>query len=141
MAQGPPSSTSASLPVSPSATCWALVGLTRPDGLALGATTGRPTASSSRLATGWAGTRSAMVSRPAQARSETGQSGRRFSTMVSGPGQKAAASFSASGVNNASSRARATSGRWEISGLKLGLPLAAKMAATARPSVASPPSP
>ena len=41
-------------------------------------------------ATGWLGTRTAMVSRPAVASSATGQSARLGSTSVSGPGQNAA---------------------------------------------------
>ena len=52
-------------------------------------------AASRARATGCAGTRTATLSRPASARSATPQSGRFGSTSVSGPGQNAAASFSA----------------------------------------------
>ena len=48
-------------------------------------------------ATGWAGTRIATVSRPAVARSATGQSLALGSTSVSGPGQNASASRAACG--------------------------------------------
>ena len=48
-----------------------------------------------------AGTRTAMLSSPAVASSATGQPARFFSTSVSGPGQNAAASFSAAASNTA----------------------------------------
>ncbi len=75
----------------PWATWAAVVGLTAPEGLADGAAMGPPNASSRSWATGSAGTRSATVSSPAQARSETGESAARASTSVSGPGQNASA--------------------------------------------------
>ena len=68
--------------------CAAVVGLTRPERLADGAATGRPTARSSVCATGCAGARTATVSSPALASSDTPPSVRRGSTRVSGPGQK-----------------------------------------------------
>ena len=52
-------------------------------------------------ATGCAGTRTATLSRPASARSATVQSGCFGSTSVSGPGQNAAASFSAAALKRA----------------------------------------
>ena len=60
-----------------------------------------PKVLSKARATGCAGTRTATVSRPARARSATPQSGCFASTNVSGPGQNAAASFSAAGRENA----------------------------------------
>ena len=66
--------------------------------MADGATTGLPNARRMLRATGWSGTRTAIVSSPAVASSATGQSGRLGSTSVSGPGQNAAASRSAAGV-------------------------------------------
>ena len=56
-------------------TCCAVVGDTWPERFADGATSGRPTAARMSRATGWLGTRTAMVSRPAVASSATGQSG------------------------------------------------------------------
>src|ERR1700693_586861 len=66
-----------------------------------------------------------MVSSPAVASSDTGQSLRCGSTRVSGPGQNAAASRSAAGSKRASRRASARSATWEISGLNFGRALAA----------------
>ena len=65
----------------------AAVGLTRPERLAEGAAIGRPAARSSACATGWAGARSARVSSPALASSETPLASRRRSTRLNGPGQ------------------------------------------------------
>jgi len=142
--QGPPSSTSAigpgSLPKE-SSTCSAAVGLSLPDRLALGAASGRSVARSSRRATGCAGTRMARLSSPALASSDTGQLSRRGRTRVSGPGQNRAASRSARASSLTSDDATAASGRCTISGLKLGRPFTAKIAATARSFVASAPSP
>ena len=59
------------------ATCGAVVGLTRPERLAEGAAIGRPAARSSACATGCAGARTASVSRPALASSDTPLSSRR----------------------------------------------------------------
>ena len=79
-------------------TCAALVGETWPERLADGATTGPPNAASSARATGCAGTRTATLSSPASARSATRNPAAFGSTSVSGPGQNAAASRSAVGV-------------------------------------------
>jgi len=54
-------------------TCAAVVGETWPDWLAEGATTGLPKVFNRSRATGCAGTRSAMLSSPAVASSDTGQ--------------------------------------------------------------------
>ncbi len=70
-AQGPPSSaTAAAAPVSATASAK-VVGLGRPERLADGATIGRPNAAITACATGCAGARTATVSRPARARSQT----------------------------------------------------------------------
>ena len=95
---GPPSTMRSMRPRRSASTCCAVVGETWPERLAEGATIGRPNAASISRATGWLGTRTAMVSRPAVASSATGQSARFGNTSVSGPGQNAAASRSAVGV-------------------------------------------
>jgi hypothetical protein len=81
------------------ATSAADVGLMRPDRVAEGAASGRPIAAISVLATGWDGTLSAMLSKPARARSETPESGRKGTMSVMGPGQNASASRRASALN------------------------------------------
>ena len=117
----PPSSTMSMRPSRSAMTCCAVVGETWPERLADGATIGLPNAASSARATGWSGTRTAIVSRPAVARSATGQPGACGSTSVSGPGHSAA-SRSAAASNRASLRAPARSATCEISGLKRGRP-------------------
>ena len=94
-AQAPPSSTSSSSP-NASATCCAVVGLTLPKWLALGAATPHTGGSSRWLAactawaTGWAGQRRPTLScPPVEARAAAGRRGR---ISVSGPGQKASMS-------------------------------------------------
>ena len=111
------------------------------DRLALGAAIGRSTARSRACAMAWLGTRTAMVSSPAVARSATGQSGCLASTRDSAPGQNANASRRPRSGRRPSFSAAPTSGTCTISGLNRGRSLAAKMAATARPLVASAPSP
>ena len=59
----------------------AVVGLILPEGLALGATTGLPAALRRSSAMGCEGTRIAIDPSPELARSETGQSGRRGTTV------------------------------------------------------------
>jgi hypothetical protein len=71
-----------------------------------------------------AGARTATVSRPARARSQTAAASATGRTKVRGPGQKAAARRSPRSSNRAIRRAAATSATWAISGLKLGRPLA-----------------
>ena len=67
-----------------------------------------------------------MLDNPAEQSRETGQSGRRSTTMVKGPGQMAVASFSASFENTPRRNAASTSATWEISGLNCGRCLAAQ---------------
>src|SRR5690242_8324863 len=81
----------------PGGTWAAVVGLMRPDGLALGATIGRSTAFNRACAIGCEGTRKARLGRPAEASIETAQSLARGTTMVSGPGQNASARCRAEG--------------------------------------------
>ena len=88
---GPPSTIRSIRPARSLCTCAAVVGETWPDKFADGATTGRPNARRMSRARGCAGTRIAIVSRPAVARSATAQSVVFGSTSVSGPGQKASA--------------------------------------------------
>ena len=146
--QGPPSSTSRSSPSS-SCTCWAVVGLTRPKRLALGAATPQtgglpasspsPTAaqaSSRAWATGCEGQRSPTLSCPPVAAVAT--PGRRGRMSVSGPGQKASTSFCAkSGTWLAKCAMPSALATCTISGWSLGRPLAAKICATAASLLAS----
>ena len=90
----PPSRTRGILPPSSCMTEAASVGEIRPKRLALGAARGSPTMARSCCATGWAGYRSATVSRPAV--TSSGTFGPRWSTIVRGPGQKAEARRKAS---------------------------------------------
>ena len=82
-----------------------------------------------------------MVSSPAVARSATAQSCCLAITSDSAPGQKAAASWRPRRVSRPSSAAASTSRTCTISGLNCGRRLASKIAATARPLVASAPKP
>ncbi len=75
--------------------------------------------------------RSATVGRPAVTAATTGLPGRAGRTIVSGPGQYAAASASARSSSSARVRAAASEATCTISGLKSGRPLARKIAATA----------
>ena len=102
---GPPSRTRSTSSPRSARTCSAVVGLTWPKRLAEGAAMPPPNASSTASVNGWAGTRRAMVSRPPATVGST--SGRRCSTMVSGPGQHAAARASAAGGTAVAQRARA----------------------------------
>lgn len=70
-----------------------------------------------------------------------GEAARRGSTRVNGPGQKRSINRSARSSSRARRRACAASSTWTIKGLKLGRPLAAKIAATARSLPASAPRP
>ena len=90
---GPPSSAAAAA-AAPVSSCASArqVGLGRPERLAEGAATGLPNACSKARATGWAGTRTATLSSPPRARSQTPPSARARPTRVSGPGQKRSAS-------------------------------------------------
>ena len=122
--QGPPSRTRSTASPRSAATWAAVVGLTRPEGLALGAARGSSTASSSARATGWAGMRTATLSRPAVATRDKGAPSARGRTRVSGPGQNAAATRSARSSKRAMARAPARSATWTIRGLCAGRPLA-----------------
>ena len=140
-AQGPPSRTMSTAEPSDRFTWAAVVGLMRPDRLALGAAIGRSTSFSSASAMSCWGTRKAMLSNPAEANNDTGQSLRRSTTSVSGPGQNTRAKVSAAFGNIPSARAASRSATWEISGLNWGRDFAANIFATAASLVASPPSP
>ena len=145
---GPPSSTNSASPSS-SCTCWAVVGLTRPKRLALGAATphtgaspgtaaslGAAQATSSACATGWAGQRRPTLSCPPVAAVATPL--RRGRMRVSGPGQNASTSFCANaGTSLAKWAMPAASATCTISGWSLGRPLAAKICATAASLLAS----
>ena len=137
---GPPSRMSSTRSPSDACTCWALVGLTWVNRLALGAAMGTPAARSRANATGWAGIRTATASSPAVATS--GTCAALGSTRVSGPGQKAAARRSAAGGQcRVSARAAATSGTWAMTGFHAGRPLAVYTATTASGSSALAPKP
>ena len=87
---GPPSTISSMRPRRSASTCAAVVGETWPERLADGATTGPPNAARMARATGWSGTRTPMVSRPAVASCGDRTIRDAFgSTSVSGPGQNA----------------------------------------------------
>ena len=141
--QAPASSTGTASPNSCS-TCCAVVGLTLPKRLALGAASpGTPRCSRARntaCAAGCAGLRRPIVGcRPAAALATPS---RRGTITVSGPGQKArinAAAWSGNCCRNPActkGSAAAVSATCTISGCPAGRPLAAKMAATARSSSA-----
>ena len=124
MAQGPPSRADGrAAPVSSTASAK-VVGLGRPERLAEGATSGPPNAASTACASGWAGARTATVSSPARARSQTAAASRTGSTRVSGPGQNARRQTLGAVVEAAMRAAPPTSATWAIRGLKLGRPLA-----------------
>jgi hypothetical protein len=93
--------------------------------LADGATTGLPKAARISRATLWDGTRRAIVSSPAVAKSATVQPAALGRTSVSGPGQNAFASRAAFASKRARRFAAATSVTWAMSGLNAGRPLAA----------------
>ena len=93
---GPPSTISEILPPRSASTASAVVEVMRPDELALGAASGRPKRAMSS-APKPCGMRSAIVSRPAVTSGWMPERLASGSTSVSGPGQKASASFSDSG--------------------------------------------
>ena len=141
MGQGPPSRIMSTTAPRSATTSRAVVGLSRPDRLAEGATIGRPARRNRSSARGWFGIRRPTLANPAQARSQTDPVRARGSTRVSGPGQNRMASRSASGVKAASLRAWSRVATWAMSGLNIGRPLAAKIPATASGAVASAPRP
>ena len=101
------------------------VGLIDPLALAEGAAKGRPQALSNACIAGCAGTRRAMVCKPAVTRLAIAASARWGTTRVKGPGQYFKASSRAWSLNCPTRSALAKSGRCTISGLKAGRPLAA----------------
>ena len=139
--EGPSSRIQSTRPCRSAATCSARVGLTRPDRFADGATSGSPTASISARAILWEGARRATVSSPARASRLIRQDAETWATIVSGPGQNAAASRAARGSRSASRAADAASAKCAINGLNDGRPLAAKIAAAAESEVAKAASP
>ena len=122
-------------------TSRAVVGLGRPERLALGAAMGRPAASMSARATGCAGMRTATVASPAVTRRGTFSLFGKIS--VSGPGQKASikARACAPGPPAISGASSAAAAMWTMSGLSPGRPLAAKIFSTAEASSAFAPKP
>src|SRR5665213_252739 len=91
--QGPPSKIIFTLFPNDFRTCSAVVGLTCPKGLALGAAMGRPDSRISSNAMGWLGTRIATLGKEEVTMSGTrGDLGR---TIVRGPGQNLSMSFKA----------------------------------------------
>ena len=130
MPQLPPSRIAATLPCISSQTSWALVGLGLPLILAEGAATGQPQALINCCANLLLGKRTATVGKPALTASGTISD--LLITKVKGPGQKAcinALAFSFKPVVKGSTSL--TSAMCKIKGLSLGLPLAAKIFATA----------
>ena len=124
-----------------SKTSAAVVGLGRPERLALGAAMGTPAVSISALATGCEGMRTATVASPAVTRDGT------FSLLgkisVRGPGQKASIKARACGPGSPAMSGASPSGlqMCTISGLSPGRPLAANIFSTAAASSAFAPSP
>ena len=86
--QGPSSRIIAILSPRSASTCVAIVGLMRPDKLADGAAIGRSASDNRALTFSGAGTRSAIVSRPAVTKREIEDGARNGTTTVMGPGQK-----------------------------------------------------
>eukprot|EP00962_Isochrysis_galbana_P052692 scaffold24174_cov127-Isochrysis_galbana.AAC.6 len=125
-------------------TCSGLVGETWPKRLALGAATGIPAAAMSCRARAWEGHRTPTAPVPAESR--VGKSAAMGATIVSGPGQKSAASArkrsSASGDGIASSGSASTAvATWTMSGSVLGRPFTSKMRPSAVAFRASAPRP
>jgi len=122
--QGPSSRIIAILSPRSASTCVANVGLMRPDKLADGAAMGQPTSESRALTFSGAGTRSAIVSRPAVTKREIADGARNGTTTVSGPGQNCFASCSAVSEKAPIDCAASNVGTCAMSGLKEGRPLA-----------------
>jgi len=132
-AAGPPSTTNGMRLPSSSRTCWAVVGLIRPNRFALGAASGFSNAWTISANIGCALTRTATVFRPAVTRSGTISCFGK--TIVNGPGQNLFASCktncrSCAGMV-ATFSSQVISGRWTISGSNRGRPFASKILATA----------
>ena len=123
-ATAPPSRIMSIFPPRSSATWRAEVGLGRPEVFAEGAAIGSPAARIRALAFGSSGSRIATVSSPPLV--SRGTASLFGKIMVSGPGQKAAASRRAlSGMFRTSGSISSTRAMWTISGLSLGRPFAA----------------
>ena len=139
--QGPPSNISGMRPFMSSHTCFAVVGLGRPERLALGAATGRAAASISARASGWAGKRTATVESPAVTSGGTRSDLGKIS--VIGPGHHASISAFAMGEGAPATRGASCCNALmcTISGLSPGRPLASKMRFTASAFSASAPRP
>ena len=136
-AHGPASSTSATASPSCSMTCSARVGLSRPERLAEGAASAPPKAAITSRA-GPRGARSAIVGSPASGK----RMHRRVRRQRHDQRERPRPEFLRQPLRaivetRRSARAMARSVTWQISGLKRGRPLAAKMRATASPFAAS----
>ena len=122
-------------------TCWAVVGLGLPDRFALGAAIGTPQARINALAHSFSGKRTPTLSRPAVQTSDILSPLGRI--MVSGPGQKASASFCAcKGMSPLMTfRISSIQAICTIRGLSWGRPFAAKIFRIASGSQALAPRP
>ena len=136
----PPSRIMATRSPRSASTCAAVVGLTCPERLALGAAMGGSPPRSRAWATGCAGTRTRDGIEPRGRQLSEMRAGRFASTRVSGPGQNAAASCSAIGVSCAIA-CGCRVGHVHDQRIEARPPLGGEDAATARPLVASAPSP
>ncbi len=116
--------TASIFPLSPEKTWLAVVGLTRPDGLADGAAIGPPKASSNRCATLPAGIRTATEGSPAVTSDDRPDPSRTGKTSVSGPGHSTRATAFEARSSTAISPAASKLPTCTISGLKLGRPFA-----------------
>src|ERR1700678_390189 len=116
-------------------TCSALVGESRFDRLALGAASGNSHARITAWINGWLGQRTPTVGPPAVTMG--GILSEHGNTMVSGPGQNAAANFPA-GPGHSATHRRASSNpaTWTMIGFSGGLPLTSNMRPTAAASQA-----
>ena len=113
-------------------TCAAVVGLTRPDRLALGAAIGRSTARSRACAMAWLGTRNGNGFERRRWPDRRPRSPAAWPSPATAlPARTLPPAADRGGVSAPSLAAASTSGTCTISGLKRGRPLAAKMAATA----------
>ena len=107
-------------------TCAALVGETWPERLAEGATTGPPKAAQDVARDRMRGHAHGDSVEPGEWRDRPPRNRAALrSTSVSGPGQNAAASFSAAALKTAEPRAASISATCAIRGLNAGRPLAA----------------
>ena len=123
-AQSPPSTIASTRPIRSSQTCSKAEGLGRPERFADGAASGTPAARMIARAAGCDGMRTATVSSPPVV--SFGTIADFFMMIVSGPGQKASASFfAAAGISATSGGSSSIALMWTISGLSEGRPLTA----------------